>query len=356
MIEKSENIKSLRQIFSDRIHSAMIESLSKKIVTHSIYGMLNSAHAVEVAKRLVGPNREDKEIKAGLRKLARAGRLDLSFESILLEEEFYRLFCDADRTWARWNLKEVDSKYIPSSINKVAEADERTIPYLRGGTEWSEEELRASLVAYFDIQLKERTGQKYEKVSYYRDLSSRFRRSAKAFELRMQNISYVLLALERSWIKGLPPARNVDVNVAVQIEKLIGDILGEEIPPRVEFYMRVQELLKKPATTSPPGAKNPARTSCQITQIVRDPTVKAWALQQANGKCGCCMRKAPFHDQNGKPFLEVHHVCHLADGGSDTPQNAVAICPNCHRELHQGSRNVELIEQLYARNAYLVRE
>lgn len=36
------------------------------------------------------------------------------------------------------------------------------------------------------------------------------------------------------------------------------------------------------------------------------------------------------------PFLEVHHVVPLADGGVDELGNAAALCPMCHRELHFG--------------------
>ena len=42
----------------------------------------------------------------------------------------------------------------------------------------------------------------------------------------------------------------------------------------------------------------------------------------------------PFLKINGARYLEVHHLKRLADGGSDTIENAVAVCPNCHRELH----------------------
>lgn len=38
--------------------------------------------------------------------------------------------------------------------------------------------------------------------------------------------------------------------------------------------------------------------------------------------------------QDGLPYLEVHHVMPLACHGSDTPSNAVALCPNCHRRCH----------------------
>jgi 5-methylcytosine-specific restriction protein A len=34
--------------------------------------------------------------------------------------------------------------------------------------------------------------------------------------------------------------------------------------------------------------------------------------------------------------LEVHHKKQLSEGGEDTVENAIALCPNCHREAHYG--------------------
>lgn len=36
------------------------------------------------------------------------------------------------------------------------------------------------------------------------------------------------------------------------------------------------------------------------------------------------------------PYLEVHHIIFLAQGGDDTVDNAEALCPNCHRRKHYG--------------------
>nr|WP_252728888.1 HNH endonuclease [Aliiglaciecola lipolytica] len=76
----------------------------------------------------------------------------------------------------------------------------------------------------------------------------------------------------------------------------------------------------------------------------------------ANGSCECCGEKSPFIKSNGEPYLEVHHVRHLAKDGSDTISNAIAICPNCHRELHFGINREALIEELYSRVDRLIRE
>jgi len=69
----------------------------------------------------------------------------------------------------------------------------------------------------------------------------------------------------------------------------------------------------------------------------RNADVIAEVLVQAAGVCQRCAREAPFKRLDGTPYLEVHHLTPLAQGGTDTVANAIALCPNCHRELHYGS-------------------
>ena len=69
----------------------------------------------------------------------------------------------------------------------------------------------------------------------------------------------------------------------------------------------------------------------------RNSNVSAAVLIRAEGKCERCKSVAPFiRARNGTPYLEVHHILMLAKGGEDTVENAIALCPNCHRELHHG--------------------
>ena len=69
-------------------------------------------------------------------------------------------------------------------------------------------------------------------------------------------------------------------------------------------------------------------------QYSRDPYVSELAKRLANGKCELCGKPAPFKDSKGKPYLETHHVVWLSQGGSDSVDNTVALCPNCHRKMH----------------------
>ena len=106
----------------------------------------------------------------------------------------------------------------------------------------------------------------------------------------------------------------------------------------------------------PTGNKHPVAVSTSVTQYTRDEAVRAWVLKEAAGTCECCADAAPFQGVDGQPFLEVHHVRSLSDGGTDTVFNTVALCPNCHRQLHHGLNAPQLVGLLHAQIGRLVRE
>jgi 5-methylcytosine-specific restriction protein A len=81
----------------------------------------------------------------------------------------------------------------------------------------------------------------------------------------------------------------------------------------------------------------------------RAEAIKLYALKRAEGICEGCKTKAPFRTKTG-PYLEVHHVYRLTDGGPDHPANVISLCPTCHRRVHYGidgkAYNEQLIQQL----------
>lgn len=81
----------------------------------------------------------------------------------------------------------------------------------------------------------------------------------------------------------------------------------------------------------------PGKTCVTSDVFIRIPDVVATVLLRAKGACEHCQRPAPFRKRSdGSPYLEVHHRVPLAENGSDTVENALALCPNCHREAHLG--------------------
>lgn len=201
-------------------------------------------------------------------------------------------------------------------------------------TAWSDEELTRTIDAYLDMQEAERRAQPVNKAKLYRELGQAFGRSPGAFERRMQNISAVLAAWALPWIPGLKPLRNVGAHVQPRIESMLRQALAVRSLDKGAFEPEVVAELLAPSRTPPAGHRQPAQVIRPTSQFVRDLEVKAWVLKNAQGRCECCGEAAPFETAEGIPYLEVHHLKTLASGGSDTVNNAVATCPNCHRRLH----------------------
>ncbi|WP_428946851.1 HNH endonuclease [Acidithiobacillus ferrooxidans] len=113
-----------------------------------------------------------------------------------------------------------------------------------------------------------------------------------------------------------------------------------------EFSRRVEKSLEDDQQgqarrarldNAPKKSRKPRLRVREVVAYERNPDVVAEVLTRADGKCEACKKPAPFlRRSNGKPYLEVHHVMQLADGGDDTVENAIAVCPNCHRKAHYG--------------------
>lgn len=223
--------------------------------------------------------------------------------------------------------------------------------------EWSDEELDAAIDAYLSMLRSELAGRAYNKSEINRHLragklSSRTRAS---IEFRMQNISATLYDLRMPRIAGYLPAKNVGSSVKERIRLAlqnqgITDLLNY-VPTASERELsaRVSALLSQPMKSVPQGAIRPEQVSVSSMRYVRDPAIKAWVLEEANGTCEGCMQPAPFVDDNGNDYLEVHHLMPLASHGSDRTSNAIALCPNCHRRCHYSKDRDEFKLALYER-------
>ncbi len=127
----------------------------------------------------------------------------------------------------------------------------------------------------------------------------------------------------------LVPVGGQDIDVGAQS---LGDLSTEEL------YERAEQSVS--------GERRPSDESSSRTVYRRSEVVKEYALDVADGVCQGCGNEAPFRDENGEPFLEVHHMHRRSDGGADHPDNVVALCPNCHRRVHHGQDGDEFNQSL----------
>ena len=229
--------------------------------------------------------------------------------------------------------------------------------------DWSVSEIKAAVDAYLKMLALELSGQKFVKTKVNLALRETAlpTRTKGSVEFRMQNISTVLMKMDREFIKGYKPAKNVGSNVEQLIRAALterGVQLGDPTAPTADeetLERRAAALQKQKRKEPPKGILKPKRVPSSSTVYVRDPEVRAWVRNDAEGHCEGCGEPAPFQ-KLGLPFLEVHHVKPLAEKGSDRITNAVALCPNCHRSCHHSDEKTEFIALLYKRVARLIPE
>ena len=253
-------------------------------------------------------------------------------------------------------LKKGDGWYA-HPINKEIEALDKTeIEKDEDKGAWPDEEISASVSAYLKFLYAEKAGIKLNKREIYRSLAAKSGRSSKSIYCLMTNISYVLQLSGRSTVNGLEPVRHVGINVLKKIEDALAEFESRPVNTRAMFEAEVAVARTRKDLAMPSGSKVPSKAQVTTTTFTRSPEVKAWVLFASDGRCEACKKEAPFLTYERVHFLEVHHVRHLAEGGSDTIDNAVAVCPNCHRALHYAFDKVARAQNLYKVIKRLIRQ
>jgi 5-methylcytosine-specific restriction protein A len=223
-------------------------------------------------------------------------------------------------------------------------------------TGWSDDELEASVDAYLRMWALEQNGKAFNKSVENRLLREgplRLR-SASSVEYRMQNISAVIELMGLRCITGYRPAKNVGARVNERIRKVLVSKIG--LYPEIDIATADRPLPRSPPTVSKPllqiepqGILNPRQLFTVSISFARALHVRKQVRRLASGICEGCDKPAPFTGDDGLPFLEVHHVKHLAQKGSDRVTNAVALCPNCHQRCHRSNDRGEFTKGLYSK-------
>lgn len=122
-------------------------------------------------------------------------------------------------------------------------------------------------------------------------------------------------------------------------------LLGFETVDIGKYDAQAKQMLQKSGSSSrserlrrlAEANEYPTETVRVTKNYIRNADVIVEVLHRAQGICENCEELAPFiRASDGTPYLEVHHKKQLANGGKDTIENAIALCPNCHRQMHHG--------------------
>ena len=135
----------------------------------------------------------------------------------------------------------------------------------------------------------------------------------------------------------------------VFVYKVSDDDVGKVDKKHEEKIQKILEqvdpkyLLEK-ARSAP---KKPETEEVTTKRLKRSDHVAAVVKQMADFKCevDTCSYQG-FEKSDGDQYIEIHHLDQLSDGGEDSIDNAVAVCPNCHRMLHFGKNKKKLKDNL----------
>lgn len=151
-------------------------------------------------------------------------------------------------------------------------------------------------------------------------------------------------ASEESPVSETPSSESQTVSIEASGSRLVESESGTETQAVDELREEAEEDAVEQVT------QEATTTRYQTAQYTRSTKIKEYVNKRADGVCEACGENAPFTSKTGDPYLHAHHVHELGDGGSDTPETVIALCPNCHYRVHHGEDgedyNEELIERL----------
>ena len=92
----------------------------------------------------------------------------------------------------------------------------------------------------------------------------------------------------------------------------------------------------------------------EIKQVERDRDIREVCLMRAGYQCEINSEHTSFTTVNGRQYVESHHIIPLKyqdqfNFNLDTVDNLIALCPNCHKAIHYGSRRTKemLLKQIH---------
>lgn len=109
------------------------------------------------------------------------------------------------------------------------------------------------------------------------------------------------------------------------------DISASE--PTFLILARKQILREKILSISKKNLKNTPKSSKELAERYERDKILSDLLKELRGyECQIC--GFSFLKADGNPYVEVHHLERLADGGLNIASNMIVLCANCHKIFH----------------------
>ena len=121
--------------------------------------------------------------------------------------------------------------------------------------------------------------------------------------------------------------------------------LAPSITSKVDSHLREKKFVESIL----PVSNWKVETASFDIHKISNPDVKRWDYQKGNQK-GFYNVKAYVLHRDGyqchkcktkKGKLHVHHVIFRSNGGTDSPENLIVLCSDCHEKLHNGEFEIK---------------
>lgn len=137
------------------------------------------------------------------------------------------------------------------------------------------------------------------------------------------------------------------------LDEFVDDLLFQEQINDVKFQEDIQ--IAKPSKTTEEPKSVSEKNEKNYSGWKRDASIAKEAIIKANYLCEIDNSHNTFISAiTNKNFVEAHHLLPMNHQGDfsyslDVPGNIVALCPNCHREIHhaKAGRKKNLLKSLY---------
>lgn len=229
-----------------------------------------------------------------------------------------------------------------SSAGTIEPNDSRISEPQESGGNWIESELCASVDAYFKIQRRVSSGEKFVMKSALQDVTTKSlpRRNRGSVERRMANISAVLIELGLPWCHRFKPLRNVGAKVkkviAARIRALTADegglaaggIVKDDVPDG-QGYGSKENTEGARRLASHYVIERSAAAAEEAKELNR-------VLNDGEYCCEVCGDKPGV--RYGVRVIDAHHIRPLSESDGEylvRAQDFLIVCPNCHRAIHR---------------------
>ena len=113
----------------------------------------------------------------------------------------------------------------------------------------------------------------------------------------------------------------------------------EEDDLTIDDEMTFDEYIRRIRVLDEKGSEGLESREVTTSQKKRSQELAKLVRRYRGDECQIC---GDSYDSEEGTFCDSHHIVPLAEGGTDTSDNIIIVCPSCHRRFHLSE--VELIE------------